>query len=538
MKLKRISELGEVVSGATPRTDTPAYWNGDIPWVSPKELSDLQGQYLNTTIQRITQAGFDSCSTNMLPKGSVLFSSRAPIGLVAIAGLDLCTNQGFKSIIPHAGTDPLYLYYALKYHAPRLQALGTGTTFLELSKGKFADFKLPIPDTLDEQRRIAALLSRAEGLIAQRKENLRMLDDLVRSVFLEMFGDPVRNEKGWERQTLSELVDPECPLTYGIVQPGDEYPDGTPIVRPVDLYGDDFITTKGLKRIDPEFSRRFSRSILRGDEILMTVRGSIGGLAMATPEHKGSNVTRGIMPMWFKDDYPKLFAYFLLKSLPVQQVFDKLTSGATLLQINLGKLRSMKLIKPPFEQTHRFALVAQHHLTIKEHYRSSLDSLEQLYGSLSQRAFRGELSISRFIQLDGSPLHEVDGEPHDEIGYGPDYEYVQWDGPFIDLLSQRETTSVDASTSEAERPRSHDGLRFHPSDTQRFLEQHKMYSFSFTELEQTMRELNYTYAYGDLVKGIMYGLTCDPPYLSQVYQGVGEEGETQHMRLLFLCRIP
>ena len=94
----KIKDIGQIVSGSTPRTDEPKFWNGNIKWVSPKEISVLKTPYLEDTRQKITELGFRSCSTTMLPKGSVLFSSRAPIGLVAIANIEVCTNQGFKSL--------------------------------------------------------------------------------------------------------------------------------------------------------------------------------------------------------------------------------------------------------------------------------------------------------------------------------------------------------------------------------------------------------------------------------------------------------
>src|SRR5690606_34903064 len=101
MRRLRIKDIGKVVSGSTPKTNIDRYWEGDIIWVTPKDLSSLTGQYLSDSTQKITKSGYDSCSTTLLPENSVLFSSRAPIGLVAINKIPVCTNQGFKSIIPN-----------------------------------------------------------------------------------------------------------------------------------------------------------------------------------------------------------------------------------------------------------------------------------------------------------------------------------------------------------------------------------------------------------------------------------------------------
>lgn len=112
-----ISEIGTVVGGATPSTKkVENYEGGNIAWITPKDLSTLSGRYIGNGERNITEIGLKSCSTQLLPKNSVLFSSRAPIGYVAIAQNEVCTNQGFKSVIPNSDTDPLFLYYLLKYN--------------------------------------------------------------------------------------------------------------------------------------------------------------------------------------------------------------------------------------------------------------------------------------------------------------------------------------------------------------------------------------------------------------------------------------
>lgn len=161
MTFTTLGKCCEVVSGATPRRDRQEYWDGDIPWVTPKELGSLEDTVLRQTEESITEAGFKSCSTRMLPAGSVLFSSRAPIGLVAIAGIELCTNQGFKSFIPGPDVDSGYLYWWLKHHAAAIAQRGNGTTFAEISKEGIE--RVPIALPLAEQRRVAAVLNRVEG---------------------------------------------------------------------------------------------------------------------------------------------------------------------------------------------------------------------------------------------------------------------------------------------------------------------------------------------------------------------------------------
>jgi type I restriction enzyme S subunit len=171
MKYFKIKDIGKIVSGSTPKTEVEGFWNGNIPWVTPKEISQLDGPYLKDTERKITEEGFKSCSAAMLPKGSILFTSRAPIGLVAIADIDVCTNQGFKSIQLNKGFYPLYIFYLLRSNLKQLQNLGTGTTFLELSKARFEQFEVPIPE-FPEQIKIATVLNKTEALIKQRKQRI------------------------------------------------------------------------------------------------------------------------------------------------------------------------------------------------------------------------------------------------------------------------------------------------------------------------------------------------------------------------------
>jgi type I restriction enzyme S subunit len=268
-----------------------------------------------------------------------------------------------------------------------------GATRGKLNKSVLENIPIPYPPFPD-QLHIASILSKAEILIAQRKESIRLLDEFLKSTFLEMFGDPVWNEKGWEMLPFSELVAKDCPLTYGIVQPGNEYPNGVPVIRPVDLT-QTLVTRDGLKLIDPKISEQFKRTVLKGGELLMCVRGTTGVVSIASKELEGCNVTRGITPIWFSDDYNSLFAFGLFQTQAVKNRIQELTYGATLKQINLGDLRKIKLINPPIALQTQFAQIVEKTEALKSQYQQSLQELENLYGSLSQKAFRGELGVKQ-----------------------------------------------------------------------------------------------------------------------------------------------
>lgn len=202
---RRLDECARIVGGATPSTSEPRFWDGDIHWATPKDLSDLDGSaYLGATPRQITEEGLRSCSAEVLPAGSVLFSSRAPIGLVAINRVPAATNQGFKSFVPDfSKLDSKYLLYWLRANRDRLQALGNGATFKEVSKAIVSRIEVPLPP-LPEQRRIAAILDQAEALRARRREAITKVEAFDRSIFAEIFGDPLTNPREWPRKSVGE----------------------------------------------------------------------------------------------------------------------------------------------------------------------------------------------------------------------------------------------------------------------------------------------------------------------------------------------
>ena len=153
-----LGELGEIVGGATPSTKCSDYYGGSIPWITPKDLSAFKGRYIACGERNITEEGLASCSAQMMPPDTVLFTSRAPIGYIAIASQEVCTNQGFKSIIANNRIEPLFLYYLLKYNRNRIEAMGSGTTFKEVSGKIMKSVKVRIPPDLACQRRIAFVL--------------------------------------------------------------------------------------------------------------------------------------------------------------------------------------------------------------------------------------------------------------------------------------------------------------------------------------------------------------------------------------------
>lgn len=183
-----ISEIGTVVGGATPSTKiVENYEGGTIAWITPKDLSTFKGRYISNGDRNITEIGLKSCSTQLLPKDTVLFSSRAPIGYVAIAENEVCTNQGFKSVIPNSDTDPLFLFYLLKYNKSKIENMGSGTTFKEVSGNTMKSIKVNVPCEYEEQKKIASVLDAIDNKIEENEKVNNNLEQQADALYQSFF---------------------------------------------------------------------------------------------------------------------------------------------------------------------------------------------------------------------------------------------------------------------------------------------------------------------------------------------------------------
>lgn len=207
-----LSSLGTIVGGATPSTKKPEnYEGGTIPWITPKDLSGFSGRYISHGERNITEKGLNSCSAQMMPKHSVLFSSRAPIGYVAISDCEVCTNQGFKSIVPNENADYLFLYYLLQYKKKDIENLGSGTTFKEVSANTMKSVEVRVPAEKSEQKRIARVLSAIDDKIEANTRINENLEQQASALFESWFVnyDPWDGEmpSAWEKAPLGTFVE-------------------------------------------------------------------------------------------------------------------------------------------------------------------------------------------------------------------------------------------------------------------------------------------------------------------------------------------
>jgi type I restriction enzyme S subunit len=389
MEIKTIKDIAKFIrTGKTPPTQEVKYFDGEVNWYTPGDLD--KGKYLSTSKRTLTNLAFEEKKAVVFPKNTLIVGCIGDIGKLGITVDDCSSNQQLTGIYPNDNVDVNYLYYWFKGNKSLIDSYANNAVVPILNNRTLETIKLPIPP-LPQQQKIANILDAADALRQNDKALIAKYDELTQALFLDMFGDPVSNPKGWEKIRFDELVSKDCPLTYGIVQPGEEFDNGVPCVRPVDLVSQ-YIKIDNLKKIDPIISSKFKRTLLKGGELLLSVRGSVGVISIADDSIKGSNVTRGIVPIWFDSNVSnKLFFYYLYNTKEIQREIKSLARGATLIQINLKDLREIEIIKPNLSLQNQFAervAVIEEQKAIAQ---KSIEKSESLFNSLLQKAFKGEL---------------------------------------------------------------------------------------------------------------------------------------------------
>jgi len=389
----RLSEVTTVVNGTTPESENPSFWNGDIVWITPTDLGKLLEPYIRNSDRKITTAGLDSRNLTRVPLRSIILSSRAPIGHLGIAAVELCTNQGCKSFIPKEDVDEWFLYYALKRSVWKLQQLGSGATFSEISKTQLENFSIPFPP-FSEQRRIAGMLreqmvavDKARAAAQARFEAVKTLPaSILREAFL-----PAQIEQ-WGVKCVDEIASlvidgPHVTPSY--------VPQGVPFVTVKNIQSG-HLDFRELSYITEEDHRQFSRRgrAERGD-ILYTKDGTLGiPCVVDTDEEFGFFVSVALIKLRRDVADPEFVAYAMMSRYVIHQV-DRLGAGAGLKHMVLKSIRALMIPCPSLKEQRRIAAVLREHLAAVEKVRAAaeieLQTINALPATLLRQAFNGEL---------------------------------------------------------------------------------------------------------------------------------------------------
>lgn len=382
----KISDIGTVVGGATPSTKKPEnYENGTIAWITPKDLSTFTGRYIQSGERNITEVGLKSCSTQLLPKDTVLFSSRAPIGYVAIAANEVCTNQGFKSVVPNENTDPLFLYYLLKYNKDKIEGMGSGTTFKEVSGNTMKNIVVSVPTDKKVQERIASVLGTIDDKIEENERINNNLEQQAQAIF-DRFYDSISGKIC----ALSEVID----IRDGTHDSPKTTDDGYPLVTSKHLlpFGVDISSANIISKTD--YDKINERSKVNTGDILISMIGTVGLISYVIDSPVEFAIKN--VGLFKTSQSPSLDLYILyyLKNNSTKHHIEKCLAGSTQKYISLGELRKLPIVIPSQKELGTYnsvirPIVSKIALLVQENKR-----LANIRDTLLPKLMSGELDVS------------------------------------------------------------------------------------------------------------------------------------------------
>lgn len=376
-------QLGKMLSpkAKTGVSSCPYLRNVNVQWGS-LELSDL----LEMDFDEDDRAKFE------IRRGDLLVCEGGEPGRCAVVPEDLpgiYFQKALMRVRPRDHRlDTRFLQRFMEHTARRGTFMrdGNQATIAHFPAVKLNALEVPIPSPR-EQRRIADILDKADAIRRKRKQAIALTEELLRSAFLDMFGDPVTNPNGWEIRELNDFIASERPITYGILKPGPDTPGGVPYVRVVDIRGGE-VSSRSIRRTSPQIDHEYRRSRLKAGDLLMSIRGHVGRLAVVPEDLDGANITQDtarIAPVGLDPSY----LMHLLETPATQFWMSQHVRGVAVQGINIGDVRRIPVPVPPKDRQAKFATLVRNVIRLRVSARDACVSSEALLGSLTQKVFAG-----------------------------------------------------------------------------------------------------------------------------------------------------
>lgn len=441
-----IGNIANVIAGGTPKAGNPnnfAMPGSEIAWLTPADLSKYNSKSISYGARDLSQEGYDSSSAKLMPKGALLFSSRAPIGYVVIAENPICTNQGFKSFVFTEQVYSTYAFYYLKSIRDLAESLGSGTTFKELSgaTAKTIPFRLAplaeqkiIADKLDEllaqvestKARLDAVPAilksfRQSVLAAAVSGKLTGNNRIKDSAYADLIQDEINSDKKlkklkhlsceeislaksmhgevnwehWSLMPLELLVESERGVPYGIVQTGVHCDGGVPTVRCGDVKPLEILKQQ-LKRVDKNIEKKYKRTSLNGGEVLLAIRGTVGNAAVATSDMYGFNISREVAMIPVRTSINPDFIALLLQSPTGYRCLAEKVRGVAQKGINLADVKRFVTPLPSLEEQTEIVRRVVELFAFADKVEAQVNvaqtRVNNLTRSILAKAFKGELT--------------------------------------------------------------------------------------------------------------------------------------------------
>lgn len=384
----KMGEIADVIGGGTPSTSNPENWNGTIPWLTPRDLTGYTNVYIERGERNITKEGLSNSSAKILSEGTVLLTSRAPIGYVVITKNEICTNQGFKNLILNKKiANNLFVYYWIKNNVEYLQSIGTGTTFAEISGSTVKDIDILLPP-LFEQDEIASILNSLDRKIELLRQQNETLEKLAETLFRKWF-----IEEAIFTETLGDyVVTANTGLDAIKRAPIVEYETGIKCLRIQDVSQHKPIKKWGHSKVEENNFKKFQ---LKRDDIIMA-RTCSPGINYFVREDLPAVFNNGLVRIRAKKERVNpILLYYLFKTRDFIGHIDAI-SGGTSVQLNMqvGQLLSYEFSFPSIEKQNEIieSFIAFDNKTFENN--NQIESLIELRDTLLPKLVSGEVRIS------------------------------------------------------------------------------------------------------------------------------------------------
>lgn len=406
-------DVAKIVGGGTPPSKEANNFtvNGGVPWVTPADLSGVRVQYVQRGARNLTEQGFAACSAVTMPAGAVLFSSRAPIGYVAIAANEIATNQGFKSFVLPAGLESRYVYYYLRHIKPLAESMATGTTFKELSGATAARLPLLVAPE-GEQRRIAdkldAMLARTDACRKRLDRVPKLIQRFRQSVLHAATSGALtiewRNVNGvvgeYEVRPLDALLSIERGLKTGpfgtLLTKADHVRNGVSVVGIENIDSGKFIEGSKIKITSAKASELAAYD-LRGGDIVISRSGTVGEICVVPPGQGDLRFSTNIIRVGLNRQLilPEYFVLLFRGCTDVLEQVKELCKGSTRIFLNQTILKSVRYPVPSMDEQREIIRQVDRIFNIADdlerHLSQANKTVERITPSLLAKAFRGEL---------------------------------------------------------------------------------------------------------------------------------------------------
>lgn len=393
MELLKIKDFAEVATGGTPSTSKNEYWeNGTIPWLNSGELNQ---DIVTTTRNFITPLGLAKSAARLMPIDTVLIAlTGTTTGVVGYLTFEASANQSVTGILPSEKHFPKYLYYFLKSIRPKVLHDAYGGAQPHISQGYVKELKIPLPP-LETQKKIAAILDEADKLRQLNKQLIQKYETLTQSLFIDKFGDPAKNPNKYPLKTCGEFIDYLADIgsngankvvSEKLVMTDNE--DYAVMIRTTNLTRNDF--SNNLKYVSKEVYDFFKKSQIFGGEIIMNKIGSAGDFWIMPQLNKPVSLGLNQFVIRLKNINLFYFYHFLSTDYGTLNIKSRINGVATK-SITKTAVRGLPILFPPISLQNQFSERLQELEKQKELAQEALQKSEDLFNSLLQKAFKGEL---------------------------------------------------------------------------------------------------------------------------------------------------